>query len=487
MDKFEIDIDQELDRFGEHIKPDYNNHIILSGIFGIGKTYFIKKFFEVNPEHELIYLTPVNYVVSQNEDIFEYIKYDILFELFRKDLDFEKLEFSRLLTSQMFILNKPMEIIRTLLSSASKLDKTVDIILNPLLKLYKNYEEYHSKLQKDEISEIESFFKKIEIDNGPYKIDHISKIITHTIEAIANTGKKVILVVDDMDRIDPEHIFRLFNVFACHLDCNPGSKNKFGLDKIIFVCDIENIRNIFHAKYGANVDFTGYIDKFYSQDVFHFDIRNSIEQSITKIFSTISITNPGYGKIFNPKDKDLGLTKTLTDILGYMVYVKAINLRAFVKLINKPRTMDSYGILFYDRFVPTKSYCLGIALVFDFLRWVFGTDKNLETALIKCEELNLKMVESSTNMFWSIGFMLTVLDYEKHNFQDGIYNYDNKDLNISIEYEIKHYGDWHDQISGISKKITSYLNHEGEIKIIPYFSLLRLAYEKMKRYKKTFN
>lgn len=45
--------------------------------------------------------------------------------------------------------------------------------------------------------------------------------------------------------------------------------------------------------------------------------------------------------------------------------------------------------------MPTKSYCLGIIMVFDFLIWVFGTEKNLETALNKCEELNLKVFENN--------------------------------------------------------------------------------------------
>ena len=31
------------------------------------------------------------------------------------------------------------------------------------------------------------------------------------------------------------------------------TSNKFGFDKIIFVCDVENIRNIFAAKYGQKL------------------------------------------------------------------------------------------------------------------------------------------------------------------------------------------------------------------------------------------
>ena len=44
------------------------------------------------------------------------------------------------------------------------------------------------------------------------------------------------------------------------------------------VCDITNIRNIFSNRYGQNVDFSGYIDKFYSKEVFEFDnVQNLLD------------------------------------------------------------------------------------------------------------------------------------------------------------------------------------------------------------------
>ena len=38
------------------------------------------------------------------------------------------------------------------------------------------------------------------------------------IDQLKKDGKKTVLIIDDLDRIDPEHIFRLLNVFAAHLD-----------------------------------------------------------------------------------------------------------------------------------------------------------------------------------------------------------------------------------------------------------------------------
>jgi hypothetical protein len=97
------------------------------------------------------------------------------------------------------------------------------------------------------------------------------------------------LIVDDLDRIDPEHIFRLLNVFAAHLDTCSEAPNKLGFDKIIFVCDINNLRNIFRAKYGTYTDFNGYIDKFYSCEVYRFDNRGILQKIAYEAFKNVEI------------------------------------------------------------------------------------------------------------------------------------------------------------------------------------------------------
>ena len=73
-----IDLTSEKLNFARHLKLPNNNQIIFSGIFGIGKTYFLNQYFkEKAEEYELILLSPVNYSISQTDDIIEYIKYDI--------------------------------------------------------------------------------------------------------------------------------------------------------------------------------------------------------------------------------------------------------------------------------------------------------------------------------------------------------------------------------------------------------------------------
>ena len=75
-----IDITRELARFEEHL--ELNAQTILSAKFGDGKTYFLNEYIQLHDADTFfVVLHPVNYVVSPNEDIFEYIKRDILCSL----------------------------------------------------------------------------------------------------------------------------------------------------------------------------------------------------------------------------------------------------------------------------------------------------------------------------------------------------------------------------------------------------------------------
>lgn len=80
--------DQPTRDFHTHLQED-NFRILFSGIYGIGKTTFLKYFFDQKFQsesmegikYETIFLTPVNYSICNNEDIFKYIKADILCDL----------------------------------------------------------------------------------------------------------------------------------------------------------------------------------------------------------------------------------------------------------------------------------------------------------------------------------------------------------------------------------------------------------------------
>jgi len=69
------------------LKIENNYRILFSGQFGIGKTYFLDKFFKSNinkDKYDVFHLFPVNYQISNNENIIQFLKYDILIELLKK-------------------------------------------------------------------------------------------------------------------------------------------------------------------------------------------------------------------------------------------------------------------------------------------------------------------------------------------------------------------------------------------------------------------
>ena len=90
-------IEKVFAKFEDHLYLPNNNRIIFSGKFGIGKSYFLNEFFKdekYENEYFPIFLNPVNYSVSNNQDIFELIKFDILFQILDKNIvDFDNFDF----------------------------------------------------------------------------------------------------------------------------------------------------------------------------------------------------------------------------------------------------------------------------------------------------------------------------------------------------------------------------------------------------------
>lgn len=245
MNEFKISIEVPRGDFQTHLNLENNKRILFSGRFGIGKTTFIKEFFELHEQdYELFYLSPVNYQVAKNEDIFELIKYDILFDLLDKSLiDEEDDDVNELLSLQFFLLNKSLDDFSEILSLIPIVGQPLSII-GKLIKLHEGYKKYSEKIKKkDTLAILGEYSKKFERGKGSiYEKDFITQIIYGALNKILKTK---VLVIDDIDRIDPDHIFRILNIFTSHFD-NGGfqEENKFGFDKLVLVCDIHNIRKI---------------------------------------------------------------------------------------------------------------------------------------------------------------------------------------------------------------------------------------------------
>ena len=163
-------------------------------------------------------------------------------------------------TFPSFLISNKAEFFKILLSMIPTVGRTLSDINDKIISLYDKFEEYAEDKIKREGDILVEFMEGIEnIPGSLYQNDIIKKLINELLltsrvdENNPETqNSENILIIDDLDRIDPNHIFRILNIFAAHL--NYSNELKFNnsieinIDKIILVCDINNIRNIFHSK-----------------------------------------------------------------------------------------------------------------------------------------------------------------------------------------------------------------------------------------------
>lgn len=278
------------DDFDEFYSLKSNTKIIFSAPFGQGKTTFLKHFFEHKGETvELFRLFPVNYSVSQNEDIFQYIKCEILLQLLEKEnVVFDKEKLSHLYILPEFAKKNVHRILSPFLNLIPKVGGDLYKIYEKLYELSVEYFDYHDATQIDDVKKAEKFIEQlIEKEGSIFENNFFTQLIRQLISDIEERGKQSVLVIDDLDRIDPEHIFRILNVFAAHFDSDEktqdGLSNKFGFDKIILVCDYHNLIKIFRHRYGIDTDYCGYINKFYSKEPYVLDSRMVIHKMINAL------------------------------------------------------------------------------------------------------------------------------------------------------------------------------------------------------------
>jgi len=103
--------------------------------------------------------------------------------------------------------------------------------------------------------------------------DYLSQLLKEKIFK-QKGNKRSVLVLDDLDRIDPEHIFRILNILSAYFE--KEHENKFGFDLIVIVADYTNLKNFFHHKYGMETDFSGYVDKFFTISPYYFDNKKTV-------------------------------------------------------------------------------------------------------------------------------------------------------------------------------------------------------------------
>ena len=295
MEDIKIPIDKQLDEFGNHILA--NPRTFLSSKFGDGKSYFLDEFKKRNAEHFVfITLYPVNYQVANNEDIFNLIKRDVLFQLIVQGFfEDSSIQISDELALWGFIQNKYKSFLLELLpymASVALPTKYVPVVTAALKRkevfkyIKKQFDDYKRQLaEKDDIL---TKFLDVAESNPVYEEDLVTSLIKQAIQKFKEKSqqtdkeKRVVLIVEDLDRLDPAHLFRILNIFSAHIDyCyklmnKPNETlvgNKFGFDNVVFVADFSNIRKIFKHFYGEQTDFNGYIGKFLSSAPYNYSIR----------------------------------------------------------------------------------------------------------------------------------------------------------------------------------------------------------------------
>jgi hypothetical protein len=368
--QLKIPVDTLFEGFQSHIGQEKNKRILFSAKFGTGKTYFLNEFFKTHSdEYEVFHLYPVNYQISSNESILEYIRYDLLIQLLdeKRKITFKDEESYGLVDTAraLHIFGTDQDNFAELLKIIPKVGQT----LSQAGKLYAQFEKSKYLLEKGDKVLIESYLAEVKkLD----EVDPQAQLIRKKISTIEDKTK--VLVIDDLDRIDPEHIFRILNVFSAHFAQSPSEEdNLFGFDKVILVADVENLRSIFHHRYGEKTDFGGYIDKFYSGEIFKYSISALLEKDLYRYLGYVK-TDDYPGSIHSHIKEDNFLTRFLVRLLSELCYSDQykVTIRVLEKSLFVKNELLSTGKFEHNVYPKDKrfNYILN-SLVVTYL-WIFS-------------------------------------------------------------------------------------------------------------------
>ena len=296
-----IDISQNIQDFKQVFENE--SRIIFSARFGDGKSYFLNEFMksydEKKNDYYFITLHPVNYVVEENRDVIEYIKRDILFQLIKDNLIYDFKEG----------YDKIFDAVCNVESLFKLADFAASII--PVKGLKEGYKALkglvstidEKRKEQDVLHVVDDYLNGFYGKSGSIsECDAFTYLIQKSLEQMM---AKSVLIIEDLDRIDPAHLFRIMNVLSSQVD-NPYYSeiphgNKFGFDKIILVMDYEIAKHLFHHFYGQEANYEGYMNKFLNTLPFRYSIREvaqtAVSNELTHIFETKEIL--GFCGVYN--------------------------------------------------------------------------------------------------------------------------------------------------------------------------------------------
>lgn len=275
-----IDISNNINDFRQVFESE--SRIIFSAKFGDGKSYFLNEFMksynEKKNDYYFITLHPVNYVVEENRDVIEYIKRDILFQLIKDNRNYD--------------FKEGYDKIFDAVCNGESLLKLADFAASiiPVKGLKEGYKALKGLVSTiDEKRKVQDVLHVVDdYLNGFYgKSGSISECdaFTYLIQkSLERMMAKSVLIIEDLDRIDPAHLFRIMNVLSSQVD-NPYYSeiphgNKFGFDKIILVMDYEIAKHLFHHFYGKEANYEGYMNKFLNTLPYSYSIKEEAHRQV---------------------------------------------------------------------------------------------------------------------------------------------------------------------------------------------------------------
>lgn len=290
-----VNISGKLNDFAQYLET--TDRIILSAKFGDGKTYLLnelRKDEAMQNKYEFFTIYPVNYSVAKNEDVFEYIKRDIIVQLHKRKL-LENIDLNALFGS-VFTFDDLTSVVSFLLSFVP-MGKFYNKVYNRFLEIKKKYDEKKHTADKY-LSQFANTAGCIYEEDGYTKlirmaIEWISQ--DHSLNGEERKAKKPVLIIEDLDRLDPKHLFRILNVVSAHIDDSKQPDivgNKFGFNNIVLVMDYDVTKHIFHHFYGVQACYEGYMSKFLSREPFRYSIGSIMIQAFeTQLGEKLGIQN----------------------------------------------------------------------------------------------------------------------------------------------------------------------------------------------------
>lgn len=292
-----IEKQREFKKFLEH-----SPRIVFSAKFGDGKTQFLNEIKENREfmDYQFFTIYPVNYVVAENADIFEYVKRDILLQMAKMKL-LNEIDLDALISS--FASFENFREILSFLVSFLPAGDFINKLIDKGLEIKDKYQE-----QKATLDKYEATFKAQR--GGLYEEDAYTQLIQEGLNYLREStnveggNKKSVLIIEDLDRLDPGHLFRILNVISAHIDAyaykNNAAENKFGFDNIVIVMDYDTTRYIFEHFYGKKASYNGYMSKFMSVEPFRYSLKDlAMPELINKLEKLIGarVVKMWYGVI----------------------------------------------------------------------------------------------------------------------------------------------------------------------------------------------